>query len=222
MKLLLVEDDHDLAETIARQLKPEYEVDVVETGDAALTRGQSQRYDAIVLDWLLPELSGLAVCQQLREAKVTTPILMLTAQQETEQIVLALDSGADDYLTKPFKMAELSARLRALLRRPAEQLHGTPLVVGDLMIDSGRHRVERAGQAITLRRKEFLLLEYLARHAGQVVTRQMIADHVWDTESERFSNTIDVHIKYVREKIDEPFEERLIKTVSGVGYTIEV
>lgn len=222
MKILLLEDDASLAETICDTLSSAYVVEIVSTGQAAIVRGQSRHYDLMIFDVILPDIDGVTVCQQIRAAKIKTPILMLTARDSVEQKVEALDAGADDYVTKPFSLAELTARVRALLRRQHNELVENPIKVKDLLIDTTCFSVERCGKPIQLRRKEFSLLAYLARHAGQTVTRQMILDHVWGADVDLLSNTVDVHINSLRAKVDRPFRSRMITTVPGIGYKLAV
>lgn len=221
MKILLIEDDTDLAETVRDQLSRTHAVHIARTAQEGLRQALSRRYDAVLLDIILPDGDGVSVCREIRARQITTPILMLTGQQGVDQKVTALNDGADDYLTKPFNFAELTARINALLRRGTGPLLPSVVTVGNLTIDPRRFKVEWDGQEIKLRRKEFLLLEYLARNAGQVVTRQMILDHVWDTSPNLFSNTVDVHVNSLRQKIDRTFNVHLIQTVPGIGYKLE-
>lgn len=225
MKILLIEDDITLAETVKSRLSRLHSIDVTHTGTLGLQyagRESGKAYDIILLDITLPDSDGISVCQRIRSQNITTPVLMLTAEQSARSKVVALDSGADDYLTKPFNFDELQARIRAVSRRPAQTLTENIMKIGDLIIDPIRYRVEYRGKEITLRRKEFVLLEYLARHHGQVVTRQMILDHVWDSSADPASNTVDVHINHLRGKIGRPFQTKIIKTIPGVGYKLEV
>ena len=194
-------------------------VDECAEGDQGLALALAHDYDAMVLDLTLPGLDGLAVLARMRDAGSTTPVLILTARDRVEDRVRGLDAGADDYLVKPFASAELLARVRALMRRGTAQTG--ILEVGDLHIDLGSRKVERGGRPIDLTAKEFALLEYLARRAGQVVTRTMISEHVWEIDFDTLSNVIDVYIRYLRRKVDDPFEEKLIHTRRGVGYVLE-
>jgi DNA-binding response OmpR family regulator len=221
MKILLIEDDQDLAQTLKSALVPSYVIDVAHSGQCGEEQASVNDYDVIILDLVLPDTDGVNVCSSLRKAHVTTPILILTGKLGVEDLVCALDAGADDYLTKPFKMVELLARLRALVRRGQERPDQPILVVEDLVLDVTTKTVVRSGKTIALRRKEFLLLEYLMRYPGKVLTRSMILDHVWESESDPITNTIDVHINCLRDKVDKPFVKPLIKTVHGLGYKIE-
>lgn len=221
MKVLLVEDDTTLAETVRDHLSDYYQMDVAHTGTRGVQQGISPRYDAIILDIMLPGLNGVDVCKYIRAKNVKTPILVLTARDSVDQKVAALDAGADDYLTKPFHFTELLARLRAITRRPHDTLTQNVITIGPLSIDIAGRTAAREGQALKLRRKEFALLEYLARHAGKVITRKKLREHVWNTKNDTSSNTLDVHINHVRAKVDHPFETNLIKTVPGVGYKLE-
>ncbi len=222
MRILVIEDDKALAETIQDKLSQFYSVDVAHTGSQGMQRTRSQKNDVIILDLMLPDRDGVSVCKEIRSEQIKTPLLILTAKDSVDQKVTALDAGADDYLTKPFHFEELLARIRALLRRHTNMYMQNQIRIGNLSIDIMQHRVVRNSKDIVLRRKEFCLLEYLARHQGQVVTRQMILDHVWSREIDPMSNTVDVHINYLRNKIDRPFHRKLIKTVPGIGYKLDV
>lgn len=221
MKILLVEDDRDLAEAIRSELGRFYTVEMVGSGEEGKSRAGNSSYDLLILDILLPDFSGIGLCRELRAKGLQTPVLMLTGRGDVEDKVLAFEAGADDYLTKPFRYPELLARVRALTRRQERPLIREPLAVGSLLLDSGEHSVRYRGRTVRLRRREFDLLEYLMRNAGRVVSRAMILDHVWESGIDPLSNTIDVHIKYLRDKIDRPMRTEVIKTVAGVGYTIE-
>jgi DNA-binding response OmpR family regulator len=221
MRLLIVEDEIETAKTVQESLTPLYIVDVAYTGRAGLMQAQINDYDLLILDNILPDLNGIDICRELRTNNISTPILMLTGKQEVTEKVKAFDSGADDYLTKPFSIVELQARIRALLRRNTAHLTTDRLMVADLEVEIATRRVSRQGKVIFLRRKEYALLEYLLRNRGRVVTRAMILEHVWDDGGSVLTNTVDVHIKYLRDKIDRGFPAQLIKTVSGVGYKIE-
>lgn len=220
MRVLLVEDELPIADFIARGLTENgYSVDVAHDGEEAVQWPSVADFDIIILDVMLPVRDGIDVCRTLRGQGVRTPVLMLTARDAVEDRVLGLDSGADDYLVKPFAFVELLARIRALSRREPALL-GNELRVGDLVMDTATRLVSRAGVALDLTAKEFALLEYLMRHPGQVLTRTVIAEHVWNYDFDNATNVIDVHIKNLRKKIDDPFELKLLQTVRGVGYRI--
>jgi len=220
MKILVVEDEHRLADLLRRALEHErHNVELAYDGDDGLQRAQSATFDLVVLDVMLPKLDGFEVCRRLREEEIRTPVLMLTARDAVSDRVEGLDAGADDYLTKPFAVAELLARVRALGRRGPQAASET-LQVSDLTLDPGRHVVRRAGKHVDLTRTEFALLEYLMRHPGQVLTRQQIMDHVWGYDYETMTNVVDIYVHYLRNKIERGFGGKLIRTVRGVGYSI--
>jgi len=220
MRVLLVEDESRIAEFIRKGLSEYgYAVDVAHDGEEALAWVDVAEFDIVVLDVMLPVRDGIEVCRELRERGVQTPVLMLTARDAIEDRVRGLDSGADDYLVKPFAFAELLARLRALARRERSAL-GARLQVGELVLDTTTREVFRQGQAIGLTSKEYTLLEYLMRHPNQVLTRTMIAEHVWNYDFDNATNVIDVHVRNLRRKMDDPFPHRLIHTVRGAGYRI--
>lgn len=223
MHVLVVEDEKRLAFLSRRVLLEErHSVDLAHDGHSGLDLALSGTYDVVILDIMLPGLDGLEICRQMRAERVMTPVLMLTARGEVEDRVTGLNIGADDYLTKPFAMEGLLARINALLRR-RERLFEDNLVltVGDLALDLVRHEARRDGQVIELTAKEFALLEYLMRHAGQALTRTQITDAVWRYDLDALSNVVDLYIHYLRDKIDQGFAYPLIKTVRGVGYKIE-
>jgi two-component system, OmpR family, response regulator len=221
VRLLLVEDDAKLARAVARGLRHEgYAVDVVADGDAALMRAVVWDYDVIVLDVMLPNRDGFEVCRALRERRCWAPILMLTARGRVGDRIRGLDVGADDYLAKPFDFGELLARLRALVRRAPAQ-RPVRLEVGDLVVDPSTHEVVRAGVPVALTAREFAVLEYLARHAGEAITRVSLLDHVWDENFEGSTNIVDVYVGYLRKKLEQPFDRPLIRTIRGVGYALE-
>jgi len=220
MRVLIVEDDRKAAGLLAKGLREElFTVDVAYSGEAGDEMATVNGYDAIILDWLLPDRDGVAVCRDLRARGVTTPILMLTARDALEDRVRGLNTGADDYLTKPFGFAELLARLHALLRR-SDITRPVVLEVADLTLDPLRHRVARGGVPISLTPKEYGILEVLMRHAGQVVTRSRLADGVWETELDALTNLVDVHVSHLRRKIDTEGRPPLIHTVRGRGYRL--
>jgi DNA-binding response OmpR family regulator len=221
MYILVVEDDARVARLVARGLtEAGHRVDLAEDGDEGLARAESSAYDLIVLDVMLPELSGIEVAREVRRAKVKTPILMLTARDAVPDRVLGLDAGADDYLTKPFALEELLARVRALGRRANDSMNEV-LQVGDLTLDIQRHEARRGEQSVELTAKELELLAYLMRNAGRVLTKAQIVDHVWGYDSEATSNVVEIYIHYLRDKIDRDVARPLIRTIRGVGYTVK-
>jgi two-component system OmpR family response regulator len=222
MKLLIVEDDHQMAYTLRDMLRHEYVVDLAFTGEEGLIKAEENEYDLFIIDYVLPGIDGVEVVRTLRKNGISSLILFLTGRVAADDKVLAFDTGADDYVTKPYSAPELRARIRALLRRYPQRISTNILQVGDLTIDLSAKSVRRNKKTITLRRKEFDLLEYFVRNAGKIITRSMILDHVWDSSYESFTNTIDVHINYLRQQVDKPFKKKLIKTVHGVGYRLEV
>ncbi len=221
MKILLVEDEQKLATALVRGLGLEgYTVDHIADGKKALTRISLHRsdYDLVILDLMLPSLDGYEICKQMREMNITVPILILTARNETDTKVQLLQSGADDYLVKPFSFAELTARCRALLRRPNEKLPET-LRISDIELNPGERRVKRSGRDVPLTLKEFGLLEYFMRHPNQVVNREDLLNHLWDFNYVGFSNVVDVHVKNLRRKLDANGES-ILETVRGIGYRL--
>jgi DNA-binding response OmpR family regulator len=221
MRLLIVEDEKRLATALARGLSAEgFAVDVTHDGVSGLHLAQEQDYDLIVLDIMLPGLNGYRICAQLRAAGDETPILMLTAKDGEYDEAEGLDTGADDYLTKPFSYVVLQARIRALLRRRT-RAGAQVLRIGDLSIDPGARRVERAGTEVTLTTKEFAVLEHLALHAGQVVAKADVLAHVWDFAYDGDPNIVEVYVSALRRKLDVPFGRRSITTVRGAGYRLE-
>jgi len=220
MRVLLVEDEPKIADFVQRGLTEEgHAVDVATDGEDGLEWPSIAEYDVIILDVMLPVVDGLTVCRTLRERGIATPVLMLTAKDAVEDRVSGLDSGADDYLVKPFAFAELLARLRALARRQPVAT-GTSLAIADLALDTTTREVVRGGRLIELTTKEYAILEYLMRHPNQVLTRTMIAEHVWNYDFDNASNVIDVHIRNLRRKVDEATDEKLIRTVRGAGYRL--
>lgn len=221
MRVLVVEDEKKVAAFIKRGLEEEgYQVDAVHDGEEAVQQARSQPYDLLILDVMLPHKDGLSVVRELRQSGMLAPVLMLTARDTTDDIVAGLDAGSDDYLTKPFAFAELSARVRALGRRGGRD-RGAELIVADLRIDPITRKVWRGEKEIELTIKEYGLLEFLVRNTGSVVTRNMIAEKVWDHSFETFTNIIDVYVNYVRKKVDKGFDRKLIHTVRGQGYTLK-
>jgi two-component system copper resistance phosphate regulon response regulator CusR len=222
MRLLLVEDEARVARFIARGLREQaYAVDVATNGEDALYQAAINTYDAIILDVMIPLKDGLAVCRELRAEGSRVPVLMLTARDAVEDRIQGLDTGADDYLTKPFEFGELLARLRALLRR-GQELRPLIISVADLTIDTRGQQARRNGRLLNLTTKEYALLEYLSRNAGRVIGREEIAEHVWDERFDPFSNLIEVYVNRLRRKVDEPFDLPLIHTRRGAGYVLSL
>ncbi|OGD83091.1 DNA-binding response regulator [Candidatus Curtissbacteria bacterium RBG_13_40_7] len=222
MRILVVEDEHKIANSIKQGLEQEsYAVDVAYTGNDGFDLASVEEYDLIILDRLLPEMDGIEIAKKLRDQKIHTPILMLTAKGQVEDRVEGLDAGADDYLPKPFAFEELLARARALIRRPKET-GPTVLTVGDLTLNTLNYEVKRVNHQINLSSKEYALLEYLMRHPNQTLTKDQIISHVWNYEADILPNTVEVYIGYLRNKIDRPFKNKpaLIHTVRGFGYKI--
>lgn len=222
MRILVVEDDAPLASILVRTLREEsYAVDHAADGQEAEWLAFENPYDLILLDLMLPRKNGMDVLKTLRDGGITSPVLILTAKDTKEDVVKGLDRGADDYLTKPFNLEELLARVRALLRRQTGE-PATVIEAGPLKIDTTRKEVTREETTIHLTAKEYALLEYMARHAGKVLSRTQLSEHVWDMNFEPTSNVVDVYIGYLRSKVDKPFEVPLIKTVRGHGYMLDV
>ena len=221
MRLLVVEDNPGMASLLVRSLRREgYAVDAVDSGEDALWSVRENEYDGVVLDAMLPAPDGFEVCRQMRVEGRWAPVLMLTARDTVPDRVRGLDAGADDYLTKPFALAELFARIRALTRRdPLER--PVTLTVGDLSLDPVTRVVRRGDTTISLSPKEFALLQELMRHPGEVLTRSHLIDHVWDFAYDGGSNVVDVYVRYLREKVDRPFGRDTIRTVRGAGYRID-
>jgi DNA-binding response OmpR family regulator len=220
MRILLVEDNPRLNHSLRATLEDDgYAVDSAFDGLDGEEMGLMPVYDVIILDVMLPSKDGMQVCRTLRDKRVKTPILMLTARDALDDRVQGLDSGADDYLVKPFQVEELRARIRALLRRESASKSGQ-LKVDALTLDPATHNVQRAGQPIELTAKEFALLEYLMRHPGHLITREMAEEHLWSDDHLVASNVVDVYVRRLRRKIDDPFEEKLLETVRGAGYRL--
>lgn len=221
MRILLIEDDVAIARSLKEGLEDEtYAVDVAHDGDEGYRTATADDYDAIILDIMLPNMNGYEVCQALRQDGKRTPILMLTARDAERDIVKGLDTGADDYLAKPFSFEVLLARLRAILRRPNEKL-GEVLRVGDLTLDPSLKKVTRASQEISLTTKEYGVLEYLMRNTGKVLSKEQIIAHVWDFDADVLPNNVELFIMFLRRKVDKPFGKKLIHTVPGFGYKLE-
>ncbi|MGV7221804.1 MAG: heavy metal response regulator transcription factor [Nitrospinales bacterium] len=220
MRILVVEDEKKVSAFIKKGLEEEtYAVDVAHDGEEGLYLASESQFDLIVLDLMLPKLNGLEVLTKLREKKVATPIILLTAKDSVEDKVTGLNKGADDYLTKPFAFSELLARVRSLLRRGSGDTK-TLLQVADLTLDLVSHKVKREDMEMELTGKEYSLLEYFMRNEGKVLTRTMIAEHVWDYNFDTFTNVIDVYINHLRKKIDKDYPKKLLHTLRGVGYVM--
>jgi heavy metal response regulator len=221
MRILIVEDEKKVAAFIKKGLEEEtYAVDVAYDGEEGLFLGLENQYDLIILDLMLPAIDGLEVLSRLRGNKVDTPILLLTAKDSVEDKVTGLNTGADDYLTKPFAFSELLARIRVLLRRGKAETK-TVLQIDGLTLDLVSHKVNRDGEEIELTGKEYSLLEYFMRNQGKVLTRTMIAEHVWDYNFDTFTNVIDVYVNHLRKKIDKSYPDKLLHTLRGVGYIMK-
>ena len=221
MRALVVEDDDAIADFVSRGLREAgFAVDREQDGDAGLTAATGQSYDVAVVDVMLPRRDGLSMIEELRRRKIATPVLILSARRSVDDRVRGLQSGGDDYLTKPFAFAELLARVHALIRRSSRAVEPTSLAVGDLELDLLTRRVIRSGTTLDLRPREFALLEYLMRNAGRVVSKTMILSHVWEYNFDPQTNIVDVLVSRLREKIDRPFEHKLLHTVRGVGYVL--
>lgn len=222
MRVLIVEDEHKIARALKKALEQEtYAVDVAFDGDEGYAMATTEPYDIAIIDRMLPgSYDGIGIVKGMREAKVHTPVLFLSALGSVSERTIGLDAGADDYLVKPFALEELLARVRALLRRPTEQ-QSAILTAGDLSLDTITYSVERAGTSIQLTSKEFALLEYMLRNPGRPLSKEVIISHVWDYDADILPNTVEVYIKYLRNKIDSPFKKPLIHTVRGFGYKLE-
>ncbi len=222
MRILLAEDDSRVAGFVRRGLREEqYAVDVAADGEKALFMAQTGEYDLIILDLMLPKKDGMEVLRTLRAFKLGTPVLILTAKDKPKDKVEGLNAGADDYLTKPFGFEELLARVRALLRRRGDMVP-TVLTAGDLQIDTLKHKVSRGGKDLDLTNREYALLEFFLRHPNEVVTRTKLSEHVWETDFDTFSNVIDVHVARLRQKINDGFSLKLLETVRGRGYVLQI
>ena len=222
MRVLVVEDEHKIANALKKALEQEsYAVDVSYDGDDGYAMATTEPYDAAIIDRMLPgDHTGIDIVTAMREAKIHTPVLLLTALGSTSDKTTGLDSGADDYLVKPFALEELLARVRALVRRPVET-HGTVLQAGDLSLNTVDFSVKRADTDIQLTSKEFGLLEYLLRNQGRPISKDTIIAHVWDYDADILPNTVEVYVKYLRNKIDAPFKKPLLHTVRGFGYKLQ-
>jgi len=221
MRILIIEDEKKVADFIRRGMKEEgYAADVASDGEDGYFQAKEILYDIILLDLMLPKLDGLSLCRKLRQEGIQTPLIMLTAKDSIKDKVTGLDSGADDYLTKPFSFEELLARIRALMRK-GKSLQPARLQVADLVLDVVSHKVWRGNEEIFLTVKEYALLEYFMRNAGTVITRTMISEHVWDINFDTFTNVIDVYVNYLRNKIDKGQGIKLIHTIRGRGYMLK-
>ena len=222
MRILIVEDEKKVAAFIKKGLEEEtYAVDIAMDGEEGLYLGEQNQYDLIILDLMLPKINGLEILSILRSKKIETPILLLTAKDSVDDKVEGLNQGADDYLTKPFAFSELLARIRVLLRRGKAETK-TTLEIADLKLNLVSHKVSRGNEEIELTGKEYSLLEYFMRNQEKVLTRTMIAEHVWDYNFDTFTNVIDVYVNHLRKKIDKNFSTKLLHTLRGVGYVMKV
>lgn len=220
MRILVIEDEQKLSNNIKQGLlESGFAVDQAFDGEEGQYLAESEDYDAIVLDIMLPKIDGVSLCKELRKKQIKTPILMLTAKSRLDDKVEGLDAGADDYLTKPFEFAELKSRINALLRRSHNQAE-TVITIGDLVVDPKSHKVERNNNVISLTAKEFAILEFLARHKDEVVTRTQILEHTWDYNFDSMSNIVDVFVATLRKKIDGESKKKLLHTVRGVGFKL--
>lgn len=222
MKILVIEDNPRLASRIKQQLQKWYLVETALSGDEGLQHVATGTFDIVLLDLGLPDASGLEICKQIRLISNDLPVLIVTGIDTTESRIELLNSGADDYITKPFDIDELRSRINALARRRTRSISTETIVVGDLVINPAKRTVVRSGRQIELRRKEFDILEYLASNLGRVMSRQMIINHAWVSTSASWIGSVDVHIKQLRDKVDKPFAYPLIKTSYGVGYMVEI
>lgn len=221
MRVLVIEDDRETAQFLRKALKESgHAADIAEDGETGLSLAQEGNYDVLIVDRMLPRLDGLSAIKEMRAKGMRTPVLILSALGDVDDRVKGLRAGGDDYLTKPYAYSELLARVEALARRPVPAEQETRYIVGGLVLDRLSHRVTRDGEPIQLQPREYRLLEYLMKHAGQVVTRTMLLEHVWDYHFDPQTNVIDVHVSRLRGKIDKNFDKPLLHTVRGAGYTI--
>lgn len=222
MRILVIEDEHKIARALQKALQQEtYAVDVAFDGDEGYAMATTEPYDAMIIDRMLPgEYNGLAILKEIRDQKIHTPVLLLSAMSSVKDRTDGLNAGADDYLIKPFALEELLARVRALLRRPSEQ-QSDILRADGLELDTMKYSVSREGKDINLTSKEFALLEYMLRNQGRPLSKEVIISHVWDYDADILPNTVEVYIKYLRDKVDTPFKKPLIHTVRGFGYKLE-
>lgn len=223
IRVLVIEDEPGIALALYKALRDaSYHVDTAKSGTSGLRKVAAKKFDVVLLDLGLPDMSGLTICQQLRDDGLKAPIIVLTAESSVRTKVSLFDAGANDYITKPFSIEELQARIRACLRQTPREPTQARLMAGDLVLNSATRSVEREGLIIPLRRKEFAILEYLMQHPGTAVTRTSLFNYAWDRNEEGWTNTIDVHIKHLRDKVDRPFSSHLITTVHGVGYKLDI
>ena len=222
MRILIIEDNPVVAQALRYELRPFYSVDVCNTGKKGLVAAQSTKYDTIILDLGLPDMDGEKICKLLREKKIRTPIIILSGKGEVKGKVELLNMGADDYVTKPFNFHELRARIDVAMRHTSNNSPSGAIEIAGLRLDPSSRTVSRYDDPITLRRKEFDLLEYLMRNMNQTLTRVMILEHIWDMNENLWANVVDVHIKHLRDKVDRPYGSKLIQTVHGLGYKIQV
>jgi len=221
-RLLIIDDDRGITTALSEALSSSYEIDIANNGKTGIYKTDQENYEAIVLDLNLPDIPGLSVCQQIRERGVITPLLILSGESKVLTKINLLDAGANDYLTKPFSLGEFKARIRSLTRSaPTESAAKISVMIDDLELNTVTREVTRGGLPIPLRRKEFAMLECLMLNAGNVVTRRALSRYAWSGEEDIWTNTIDVHIKHLRDKIDKPFNTRMIKTIHGIGYKLE-
>lgn len=221
MRILIVEDEKKIADATAASLRREgYSVNVAYDGSEGMIAASTHSYDLLIIDRMLPGMKGIDIVKKLRDQEDGVPIILLTALGTVEDKTHGLDSGADDYIVKPFSINELLARVRAVLRRPPATLEST-LTVGDLTLDQHTKQVTRQGKAITLTAKEYALLEYMMKHAGQVLSKDTLIEHVWDFDADILPNNVEAYIKHLRRKIDQPFKKSIIQTVRGFGYRLE-
>ena len=221
-RLLIIDDDRGITTALSEALSSSYEIDIASNGKTGIYKTDQQNYQAIVLDLNLPDISGLVVCQQIRERGVTTPLLILSGESKVLTKINLLDAGANDYLTKPFSLGEFKARIRSLTRStPSESPAKSSVIIDDLELNTITREVTRGGMPLALRRKEFAMLECLMLNAGNVVTRRALSRYAWHGEEDIWTNTIDVQIKHIRDKVDKPFNSKLIKTIHGIGYKLD-
>lgn len=221
MHVLIIEDDPTIGGNVQKMLQSAQITSTISfSGEQGMYRLETEKYDVVILDWMLPDIEGIEICRLLREKQDKTPIIMLTAKSQLEDKVEGLSTGADDYLTKPFAMEELIARVKALVRRKSGETESPLITVADLIINTNNHEVKRGDHIITLAPREYSLLEYLALNKGKTIDRITLLHHVWGESIDPFSNTIDVHIRYLRKKIDDNFSKKLIVTVKNAGYVL--